>query len=181
MDSLWKHPGGKLIELGACALNQDELFTILIGTGYKGRPARDIAKELLDNYFSVYGLLRKTRSDLSKIKGLKDGKINRIAAVFEIAKRLANEQKWNLPELKKVTLELPDLSDAEVLAVLIGSGYKEKTPNDLARKLFRKYKSFRGFFGKKLSDMAKTEGLGDVKIIRIAAALELVNRLVKAL
>jgi DNA repair protein RadC len=180
----WTHPGGKLIELGPHALTQDELFElfeILIGTGYKGRTAQDIAKELLDNYFSVYGLLGKTRPDLSKIKGLKNGKIKRIAAVFEIAKRITSEQKRKLPAIKKITLELPDLSDAEILAVLIGSGCKEKTPNGLAKELLKKYKSLSGIMGKKLSDMAKIEGLGDVKIVRIAAAYEIALRLVKIL
>ncbi|MBI4837577.1 MAG: hypothetical protein HY806_00160 [Nitrospirae bacterium] len=90
----WTHPGGKLVELGAKTLTQDELFAILIGTGYKGRSAEDIAKELLDNYFSIYGLLGKTPSDLLKISGIKDGKVRRIAAVFEITKRILKERKY---------------------------------------------------------------------------------------
>ena len=69
----------------------------------------------------------------------------------------------------------------DVLAVLIGGRYKDKTPKDLAEELLGKYKSISGMMGQKLSDMAKIEGLGDVKIVRIAAALEVARRIVRAL
>ena len=175
----WEHPGGKLIECGAHALSQDELFEILIGTGYKGRTAKDIAKDLLDNFFGIYGLWSKTFSDLSRIKGLKDGKIKRIAAPFEIGKRIVKENRWDMPAVRKVTLGLPDYTDQGLLAVLICSGYKDKTPIDLAVELLKKYQSLSGIMGEKLSDMAKIKGLGDVKIIRIATAYEIVRRMVK--
>ncbi|MCX5808315.1 MAG: hypothetical protein NTX36_02905 [Proteobacteria bacterium] len=84
----WEHPGGKLIELGSAALSDEELLTILIGTGYKGKSARGIAKDLLDKYYSIPGLMGKKLTDLAKIKGLKDVKVVRIAAAFEIAKRV---------------------------------------------------------------------------------------------
>ncbi|MDI6745042.1 MAG: hypothetical protein QMD07_06665 [Thermodesulfovibrionales bacterium] len=47
----WTHPGGKLIERGPSALTDEELLAILIGSGYRGRTARDIAKELMDTYY----------------------------------------------------------------------------------------------------------------------------------
>lgn len=84
----WTHPGGKLIELGPSALTDAELLAILIGTGYKNKTAQDIAKELLDNYYSIAGLMGKKLTDLSKIKGIKDVKVVRIAAAFEIARRV---------------------------------------------------------------------------------------------
>lgn len=84
----WTHPGGKLIELGPSSLTDEELLAILIGTGYKGKTAEDIAKELLDNYYSIAGLMGKKLTDLAKIKGLKDVKVVRIAAAFEIARRV---------------------------------------------------------------------------------------------
>lgn len=175
----WTHPGGKLIELGAHTLTQDELFEILIGSGYKGRTAKGITKELLDNYFGIYGLWNKTFDDLLKIKGLKHGKIRRIAAPYEIGKRIIQENNWNMAAVRKVTLGLPDSSDEDILAILICSGHKDRTPNDLALELLAKYHSLSGIMGQKLSDMAKIKGLGDVKIVRIAAAYAIVERLVK--
>jgi len=177
----WTHPGGKLIELGAHTLTQDELFQILIGSGYKGRTAQDITKELLDNYFSIYGIWGKTVNDLAKIKGLKNGKIKRIAVPYEIGKRIIRENQWNLPAVRKVTLGLPDHLDEKLLAILICRGYKDKSPVDLAKELLKKYQTLSGIMGKKLSDMAKVEGLGDVKVVRIAAAYEIVRRMVKLL
>ncbi|MEW6200514.1 MAG: UPF0758 domain-containing protein [bacterium] len=178
----WKHPGGKLIELGSQELTAEELVTILIGTGYKDRTAADIAKELFDTYYSLYGLLGKTPADLSKIKGLKKSKIKRITAPYEIVKRLITRKGTeHIYPTKKITLVLPDLSDAELLAVLIGSGYKDKSPEDLAEELLKKFKSLDGFWGKDMSDITEIEGLGDVKAVRIAAAYGIVNRLYRIL
>ena len=177
----WEHPGGKLIEVGSDALTQEELVAILIGTGYKGKTALDIATDLMYEFYSFYGLLGKKPEDLARIKGLKKGKITRIAAAYEIAKRIIREKQWEIPAVRKITLELPDLSDSELLALLIVTGYKEKTALDLADELLIKYSSWCGLGGQRLSDFAKIKGLGDVKVVRIAAAYEIAGRVVKIL
>lgn len=177
----WTHPGGKLVELGPASLTDEELLAILIGSGYKGKTAQNIAKELLDKYHSIAGLLGKTFADIPEIKGLKKVKMARIAAPFEMTKRIFSENEWNLPNSRLIKLALPDLSDADILAVLIGGGYKDKTAKDLAKELLDKYKSISGIMGQKLYDIAQIEGLGDVRVVRIAAALELVHRISEAL
>jgi len=177
----WTHPGGKLVEVGPESLTREELLAILIGTGYKGATAEDIAKEFFYEFYSFYGLLGKKPGDLLKIKGLKEGKIARISAAYEITKRIIKEKGWDLPAVRKITLGLPALSDAGVLAVLIGSGYNDKTAVGLAEALLDKYGSLFGIAGQRLSDMAKIKGLGDVKVIRIAAAYEIVAKVVKIL
>jgi len=177
----WNHPGGKLIELGPATLTDEELLSILIASGYKGRSAQEIARELLDRYYSIAGLLGKTFADFPDIKGLKKGKMARIAAPFEMTKRIFSENEWDLPNSKLVKLTLPELSDADILAVIIGGGYKDKTAKDLSRKVIDKYGSISGIMGQKLYDIAQIEGLGDVRVVRIAAALEVVHRIVKAL
>lgn len=177
----WDHPGGKLIELGPMSLKDEELLAILIGSGYKGRSAQAIAKELLYKYYSIAGLLGKTSSHLSIIKGLKNGKIARIAASFEIAKRVFDENEWELPNRRLVKLGLPDLSDEDVLAILIGGRYKKKTAKNLSKELLDKFGSLSGLMGQKLYKMARIEGLGDVRVVRIAAAIEVARRIVRAL
>jgi len=177
----WTNPGGKLIECGPESLIQEELLAILIGTGYKGKTAKDIARDFFDEFYGFYGLLGKKPDDLVKIKGLKEGKIKRIAAAFEITKRIIKENNWNIPAVRKITLELSDVSDAELLAVLIGTGYKNKTAVNLAEDLLKKYSSLSGIMGQKLSDMAKINGLGDVKVVRIVAAYEIMIRMVRIL
>ena len=179
--SEWSHPGGKLIEIGPASLTDEELLAILIGSGYKGRTAQEIAKELLNKYHSIAGLLGKTFEDFPEIKGLKKGKMARIAAPFEMTKRIFNENKWNLPNSRLVKLTLPEMSDTDILALLIGGRHKDKTAKDLAKEVLDKYKSISGIMGQKLYDIAQIEGLGDVRVVRIAAALEVVHRIAKAL
>ena len=69
----------------------------------------------------------------------------------------------------------------DVIAVLIGGRYKKKTAKDLSKELLDKFGSISGLMGQKLYKMAMIEGLGDVRVIRIAAALEVVRRIVRAL
>jgi len=87
----WHHPGGKLRELGAEALTDAELLSILIAPGIKGRPAEDIAKELLEKFGGFRGLANQPLEKLLDIKGLAEVKIIRIAAAFEIARRIVSE------------------------------------------------------------------------------------------
>lgn len=87
----WKHPGGKLRELGADKLSDAELMAILISTGTKNKSAEEIANELIDKFGSFRGLANQPLSKLLEINGLGDVKIIRIAATFEIARRIANE------------------------------------------------------------------------------------------
>ena len=49
----WKHPGGKLRELGPTALTTEELLAILISTGYKGKTALEVSKEILAKHNSL--------------------------------------------------------------------------------------------------------------------------------
>ena len=87
----WKHPGGKLRELGPEKLTDAELLAILISTGIKGKSAEDIAKEILNKFGSFKGMANQPLEKFLSIKGLGDVKIIRIAAAFEIAKRVVKE------------------------------------------------------------------------------------------
>ena len=52
----WKHPGGKLRELGAESLTDAELLAILISTGTKDKSAEDVAGDILDKSGSLKGM-----------------------------------------------------------------------------------------------------------------------------
>lgn len=70
------------------------------------------------------------------------------------------------------------LSDAELLAILIGSGTRQKSALDLARELLQKNgNSLQRLARNDLHDLMKTKGIGKAKAITIAAALELSRRL----
>jgi DNA repair protein RadC len=87
----WEHPGGKLRELGADSLTDPELLAILISTGTKGKPAEEVAKEILDKFGSFKGMANQPLEKFLEIKGLGDRKIIKIAAAFEIARRIVNQ------------------------------------------------------------------------------------------
>jgi len=91
MDSLsqtWRHPGGKLRELGPERLTDTELLAILISSDIKAKPAEEIAEEVLTKFGSFKGMANQPLQKFLEIKGLGDVKVIRIAAAFEIARRL---------------------------------------------------------------------------------------------
>ena len=87
----WSHPGGKLRELGAEALSDAELLAILISTGIRGKPAEKIAEEVVERFGSLAEMANVPLERFLEIKGLSDVKIIRIAAAFEIARRVSLE------------------------------------------------------------------------------------------
>jgi len=78
----WQHPGGKLRELGAEALTDAELLSILIAPGILGKPAEEIAQEILQKFGGFKGMANQPLEKLLDIKGLGDTKIIRIAACY---------------------------------------------------------------------------------------------------
>jgi len=87
----WTHPGGKLRELGAEALTDAELLSILISTGTKGKTAEEVAKEILNKFGSFKGMANQPLEKFLEFKGLGDVKIIRIAAAFEVARRIVKQ------------------------------------------------------------------------------------------
>ena len=89
--SQWHHPGGKLRELGAEKLTDSELLSILIAPGMRGRSAEKIAEEVINRFGSFKGMANQPLEKFLEIKGLADVKIIKLAAAFEIARRIVNE------------------------------------------------------------------------------------------
>ena len=87
----WEHPGGKLRELGAETLSDTELLSILISPGIKGKSAEKIAQEIITKFGSFKGMANQPFEKFHNIKGLADVKIIKIAAAFEISRRIVNE------------------------------------------------------------------------------------------
>ena len=87
----WEHPGGKLREVGPQSLTDVELLSILISSGVKGKSAEEIAKEILERFGSFRGISNQPLKKFLEIKGLGDVKIIRVAAAFEIARRMVRE------------------------------------------------------------------------------------------
>jgi DNA repair protein RadC len=87
----WRHPGGKLRELGPETLSDAELLAVLISAGIKGKPAERIAEEILARFGSFKEMANQPLKKLREIKGLGAVKTHRIAAALEIARRMGKK------------------------------------------------------------------------------------------
>jgi DNA repair protein RadC len=69
------------------------------------------------------------------------------------------------------------LTQAELLAILISSGVKGKTALQIAEEVIARFGSIMGLSNQPLERLLGIKGLSDVKIIRLAAALEIARRI----
>ena len=69
------------------------------------------------------------------------------------------------------------LSDAELLAIILGSGTRRKTAVELAKEILSSYNNNLGQFARtNINELKKFNGVGEAKAINILAALELGRR-----
>lgn len=81
------------------------------------------------------------------------------------------------PREKLLKVGTRHLSDAELLAILIGKGTKEKTAVDLARELLIKFKNIDNLASRSPEEYSQLKGIGIAKAVTLAAAFELSQRL----
>jgi len=84
---------------------------------------------------------------------------------------------WQHPGGKLRECGAEALGEDELLAVLISTGVKGRSALDIARGILQEYGSLAGLAGRPLEELLRFKGLSDVKIIRIAAALEIARRI----
>ncbi len=68
-------------------------------------------------------------------------------------------------------------SDAELLAILLGSGGRGYSALDSANALLDKYGTLAGLMNRPLDEIAQIRGIKVVRAIRLAAAYEICQRL----
>ncbi len=68
------------------------------------------------------------------------------------------------------------LEDAELLAILISTGTRGRSAEAIARDVLHHFGSLAGLANQPLERLLAFKGLGDVKILRIAAAFEIARR-----
>ena len=105
-------PREKLLARGSMALSDTELLALLLRTGMKGKDVFALAKELLDGFGGIAGLLHAGAEDLRKVKGLGGpAKRAELLAVLELARRamaqqLRERQVFSSPDGVKQYLQL---------------------------------------------------------------------------
>ncbi len=81
------------------------------------------------------------------------------------------------PREKSLEKGMSSLSDAELLAILINSGTKNKSAVDLGRELLGKVNNNLNMLGKlSITELKSLHGIGTARAVTIAAALELGRR-----
>jgi DNA repair protein RadC len=85
--------------------------------------------------------------------------------------------KDDQPREKLLLRGAENLSNSELLAILIHNGTREKTAVDLAKDILKRGKDNLNELGKlSIKELMKTRGIGEAKAITIAAAMELGRR-----
>ncbi len=85
--------------------------------------------------------------------------------------------KDDRPREKLLSKTAQNLSDTELLAILIRHGTREKTAVELARETLKLARDNLNELGKlSVKELTKIKGMGEVKAITIAAAMELCRR-----
>ena len=91
-----------------------------------------------------------------------------------------NINQWALedrPREKMASLGAETLSDAELLAILIGSGSPQESAVDLMKRVLNDCKNNLNTLGKKsVQELCEYNGIGEAKAITILAACELGKR-----
>lgn len=78
----------RMARFGAAALEDHELLAVLLGTGWVGGSAAELARELVADVGSLHGLHTLGVDDLSNRPGIGQSKAARVAAGLELGVRL---------------------------------------------------------------------------------------------
>ena len=70
-------------------------------------------------------------------------------------------------------------TDKELLAIIINSGTKKLSAEQIAEKLLDKFGTVYNLAGKMLRELMEVEGIGAVKATQLAAVFELTKRIVR--
>ena len=107
-----------------------------------------------------------------------DGKMSNIERDDSLHRLRVKEWAKEDRPREKLMMKGPEaLSNAELLAILIGSGNSNETAVDLMKRMLRDNKDSLAMLGKmSIQEMMKYNGIGEAKAITLLAACELGKR-----
>ncbi|MFJ7173220.1 RadC family protein [Citrobacter freundii] len=83
-------PREKLLAQGASSLTDVELLALFLRTGIQGKDVLTLAKEMLQHFESLYGLLSADYMDFSYVPGIGIAKYAQLKGIAELARRYYN-------------------------------------------------------------------------------------------
>ena len=103
--------------------------------------------------------------------------VEETAATYRTTLTIKAWAEEDRPREKLLTKGKHALSDAELIAILIGSGNREETAVDLSKRILKSVENNLNELGKSsVKELMKFKGIGEAKAITIVAALELGRR-----
>lgn len=82
-----ERPRERLLRCGTGELGDEELLALILGTGIRHHPARDVALELVRSAGGVGPLSRSSARELAQTTGIGSARAARVAAAFELGRR----------------------------------------------------------------------------------------------
>lgn len=98
-------PREKLQQQGAVALSDEELLAIFLRTGAAGMNVMLLARQMLDQFGSLYRIMTASQQELTGVKGIGAAKLAQLHAIAELGKRFFTAQlaQENVMENPQVT------------------------------------------------------------------------------
>ena len=87
-----ERPREKLLARGAGALSDAELLAIFLRTGVRGRTAVDLARDLINHFGSLRGLLDAPRASQQALPGMGAARLALLQAALELGQRYLAEE-----------------------------------------------------------------------------------------
>jgi DNA repair protein RadC len=88
-------PGRRLVERGAENCRDEDLRAILLGTGIRGSSAEAIGRTIVERFGTLGALMGRPLDELASIRGVGPVKAIRIAAAYELTRRVLRELEHN--------------------------------------------------------------------------------------
>ena len=83
-------PREKMMKLGVRSLTDVELLALFLRTGLRGTDVLTLAKEMLQHFDSLYGLLSADYMEFSHVQGIGVAKYAQLKGIAELARRYYN-------------------------------------------------------------------------------------------
>jgi DNA repair protein RadC len=99
-----------------------------------------------------------------------------MAASSETRMRICDWPKAERPRERLLSCGPGPLSDAELLAVFLGTGTRDRSAIDLARELLSRFGSVSALLAADRSTLAASKGIGPARFCQLSAILELTRR-----
>lgn len=98
-------PRERLLHFGGLSLNNEELLSIILGSGNKNKGVKDVANAILSSVKDISDLKGLNYQELIKIDGIGNAKACVLLAVFELSKRM----NQNIVSLNGMVFNSPDI------------------------------------------------------------------------